>query len=262
MARTGTTTAPAVSRAPGPRLAHFLRLALGLSLALAAAARPAAAAETFAKITPAQVAAGQEKGESFLFIDTRPAQMFDLKHARGAMSLPAFALQSRPPLPRATRVVLYDAGAGATEGLDAARALRSQGHPDFFVMEGGLTAWEAQGLPIVAAPGASPLPLVDPIGADDLLRMIDAGASPAVFDLRPAAAFREGHVPGAVLVLAGGLDRAVARLAKTDLIVLYDDGGGEARDRAEHLRRRGFAAVKYLYGGILGWRQKSLREER
>ncbi|HEU4400468.1 MAG TPA: rhodanese-like domain-containing protein [Candidatus Polarisedimenticolia bacterium] len=222
----------------------------------------AAAAESFRKVSPAEVAAWQERGEAFLFVDVRPQGQYEMKHARGALNIPAFALSSKP-LPRAAKVVLYDDGTGTAEAEGAARALRALGQPDFSILDGGLTAWEGRGLPIVTQPGRSASPLVEPIGAEDLLRLIDSGARLALLDLRGAGEFAEGRIPGARSAATPALlAQAVARLQPADLIVLYDGGGGEARDSAEQLRRKGFRAVKYLHGGTLAWIQKGLREEK
>src|SRR5437870_4743814 len=89
-------------------------------------------------------------------------------------------------------------GAGSTEADSAAGVLSARGQADFYLLDGGLTAWEAEGLPIVAPPGKSAAPLVDPIGAQALERLIAEGARLTIIDLRPAAAYREGHLPGAV----------------------------------------------------------------
>jgi rhodanese-related sulfurtransferase len=231
-------------------------------LLAAGAAAYAQAAASFPKVSPAEVAAWQERGESFLFVDTRPQQVYDLKHARGAICIPAFAVASKP-LPRGARVVLYDAGAGAVEAEQAARVLQGRGHPEFYVMDGGLTAWEAAGLPIVAPPGEAPTPFVEPVAAEDLLRLIEAREKVLILDVRAADVYRQSHVPGAVSAPgAAQVDRAVAALGPSDLIVLYDAAEGDAQAQGERLRRRGFRAVKYLHGGMLSWYEKNLKVER
>lgn len=251
-------------RAPGRACARVRPAAL-VAAALMIAATSAGrgwAAETFPQITPAEVAAWQEQGESFLFIDTRPPQVYGLKHARGAMNIPSFAVATTP-LPREAKIVLYDGGSGSIEHQKGAQALRAKGYPTFWVLKGGLAAWEAQGYPIVAPPGESLIPFVDTISVEDLARLQDQGAKVSVVDVRPRASFNGGHVPGAVSASASAeVARSVSVLAPTDLIVLYDDGTGDARDRAEELRRKGYLAVKILYGGMLDWRAKKLRVDK
>ncbi len=110
-----------------------------------------------------------------------------------------------------TRVVAYDAGDGAY----AARLwwlLRSFGHARVAVLDGGLAAWTAAGLPLDAA-----MPTVAPVapypGRFDTARLLDPAAVAArvaagdlLVDVRGAERFRgevepidrvAGHVPGA-----------------------------------------------------------------
>jgi len=245
----------------GARLRPTALVAAALAIAASCAGR-AFADQSFPQITPAEVVAWQEKGESFLFIDTRLPQVYGLKHAAGAINIPSFAVTTTP-LPKDARIVLYDAGAGSIEHVKGAQALRAKGYASFWVMKGGLTAWEAQGYRIVAPPGESPIPFVETIAVDDLVRLQENGMKVAVVDVRPRASFMQGHVPGAVSASAGpDVARSVASLTTTDLIVLYDDGTGDAKDRAEELRRKGYRSVKVLYGGMLGWREKKLKVDR
>jgi rhodanese-related sulfurtransferase len=220
------------------------------------------AAGSFPTVTPAQVAEWQERGESFLFVDTRPQAVFDVKHARGAFNIPAFAMGMKS-LPRGAKVVLYDNGAGSAEAETAAKALQAKGQPEFYVMEGGLTAWEGQNLPIVVPPGESKAPLVGTIAAEDLLRLIDAKEKVVILDLRAPDVYRQSRVPGAVSTSTEAAMRAaVAGLGPSDLVVVYDDGSGGAREKAETLRRAGLRSAKYLNGGMLVWYEKNLRVER
>lgn len=233
---------------------------LGL-VALVAPALVVPAFAAHATITAEEVIAWQQDGEAFLFIDTRQAHLYEYKHARGAINVPAFASSTRN-LPTDVPLVLYDAGTGTTECARAADALTAKGH-DVYVLEGGMAAWEAQSRPIVAVPGTKGHPLVESVGADDLLRLIDGPENVVVFDVRDGASFSKGRIPGArpapELTL---LLEAVRGQQPTDLIVVYDDGGDRALQFAEKLRRQGYRAVKIVYGGMPAWKEKGLRVER
>ncbi|HTH44049.1 MAG TPA: sulfurtransferase [Oxalicibacterium sp.] len=110
-----------------------------------------------------------------------------------------------------TQVIAYDAHGG----IFAARLwwmLRWAGHDAVAVLDGGLPAWTAQGLPLsteVPTPVAGTLAdrpsLVTEVGADDLLRNLESGQR-VVVDARAPDRFRGenetldpvgGHIPGA-----------------------------------------------------------------
>jgi thiosulfate/3-mercaptopyruvate sulfurtransferase len=134
-------------------------------------------------------------------------------HGRGRHPLPdppVFeAAMRRAGVTNASAVVMYDAGGG----LSAARAwwlLRYFGHADSRVLDGGLAAWTAAGLPVstseppvdpgnfTARPGGMPV-----LDAEAASRVARAGV---LLDARAAERYRgevepvdrvAGHIPGA-----------------------------------------------------------------
>jgi rhodanese-related sulfurtransferase len=209
------------------------------------------------------VRSGLEQGEgTFVLIDVRSSQRFDFKHIQGAINVPAFAIADKA-LPSTTTIVLYDDGLGSTDCERAATALLQKGFSDVRVLAGGLNAWDAEKHPVVVPTGRLARPLIEPISTADLDRMIGASRSMTLLDLRPAVSFANGRVPSSQnLANHGQLKARTAGLKPDDLIVLYDDGSGVAEKQAEALRRQGFRAVRYLYGGMPAWRQKGLRTEK
>jgi len=155
------------------------------------------------------------------------AQFADMDHElSGAKRGADGAFRGRHPLPERaalvntlrdwgihsdTQVVAYDAHGG----MFAARLwwmLRWLGHPAVAVLDGGLAAWQAQGLPMsttvpTRARGsiAEQAPLVTQVAAADVLENVQSGAR-IVIDARAADRFRGenetmdpvgGHIPGA-----------------------------------------------------------------
>jgi thiosulfate/3-mercaptopyruvate sulfurtransferase len=116
----------------------------------------------------------------------------------------------RAGVSRGSRVVAYDDGPGTA----AARLwwlLRDYGHDDVLVLDGGLAAWAASGLP-VSAEAVHPTP-GDWVGVPGRLPVVEADEVPQLardgllLDVRAAERFRgehepidpvAGHVPGAV----------------------------------------------------------------
>ena len=141
-----------------------------------------------------------------------------------------------------TQVVAYDAHGG----MFAARLwwlLRWMGHSSVAVLDGGLAAWQAQGLPMSAAAPvrargtfAEQASLVGTVSANDVLRNIDGGDK-IVLDARAPDRFRGenetmdpvgGHIPGAKNrffkdnLQADGRFKDAAQL-KADFGALLDD---------------------------------------
>jgi thiosulfate/3-mercaptopyruvate sulfurtransferase len=150
-------------------------------------------------------------------------------------------------------VVVYDAG----NSMAAARAwwlLRYFGHPHVAVLDGGLAAWVAAGLPLEAGPVSVPegdfvarpggMPLLDAAGAAALARagvLLDARAGERFRGEREPIDPVAGHIPGAVNLPATELLDAHGRFL--DAAVL--------RERFEAAGVRGGTAVgAYCGSGV------------
>lgn len=82
-----------------------------------------------------------------------------------------------------------------------------------------------------------------------------------IIDVRGAEAYvGEGHIPGAVLVEAGDLERNITDLhIRVDQTMLvYDEDGRNARAAARLLASYGFPTVRWLEGGFAAWREAEL----
>ncbi len=119
------------------------------------------------------------------------------------------------------RIVVYD-GMGLFSAARIWWMLRVFGARDVRVLDGGLTAWQAAGLPTRSGP-AHPEPAhfdaTDPgdavVGLEDMRRIVDSGTVP-IADARsterfsgnapePRAGVRSGHMPGAFSLPFGEL---------------------------------------------------------
>ncbi|MGK5080649.1 sulfurtransferase [Janthinobacterium sp. HLX7-2] len=166
-------------------------------------------------------AAGHIQNAQFADIDTA---LSGPKMARGAAAFSTFT--GRHPLPERnallatlrgwgidddTQVVAYD----AQGGMFAARLwwlLRWVGHPAVAVLDGGLAAWQAQGLPLVTPVATRPAgnlsekaSLTRMVSVQEVVANLDAQAL-TVLDARAPDRFRGenetidpvgGHIPGA-----------------------------------------------------------------
>jgi rhodanese-related sulfurtransferase/DNA-binding transcriptional ArsR family regulator len=93
----------------------------------------------------------------------------------------------------------------------------------------------------------------------DLAARLGHDPRPLVLDVRPAAEFLAGHVPGAVSVPPDELRTRVRRLPTADDVVAYCRGSYciFADDAVRALRRRGVRALR-LEDGFPDWRRAGL----
>ncbi len=98
----------------------------------------------------------------------------------------------------------------------------------------------------------------------DVKRRLDAkDAKLQVIDVREDHEWNAGHVPGAVHLGRGILERDVEKLVP-DVdreIVLYCGGGFRSALAAESLQRMGYRNVHSMAGGYSGWLEKGYATE-
>jgi len=89
---------------------------------------------------------------------------------------------------------------------------------------------------------------------DYLKWMIESRQPVVVIDLRPAADYRAGHVPGARSVPMAELDRRVAEIPTSPMVVLYCRCPvEEAATAYAYLETRGYTNHVVLQEGHDGW---------
>jgi len=106
-------------------------------------------------------------------------------------------------------------------------------------------------VPVAFAEG--PAPTITP----DLLieRQLVQGPDLVVLDVRSAAEFAAGHVPGAVNVPHDQIDARLDELAtlRDKDVVVYCHTGRRAALAVETLTRHGFTRLEHLSGDMQGW---------
>ncbi len=141
-------------------------------------------------------------------------------------------------------------------------------------LRGGLDAWMTEGLAVkgrsVEAPrseaNAKSVPVPEPIAASTLATLMkDRPGEVAVWDLRPASAYQEFHLPGSVSMADKSVAEAAAALPASVRIVLVDRdatvawavGGALLAQRPDLALR-----VRVLTGGLSGLMQMQDHEGR
>lgn len=98
---------------------------------------------------------------------------------------------------------------------------------------------------------------------DDVLARRAAGAPLVLVDVREESEFAAGHVPGAVHIGKGVIERDIeAKIPDPSApIVLYCGGGFRSALAADALQKMGYTNVLSMDGGWRAWTEKQLPVE-
>ncbi len=99
---------------------------------------------------------------------------------------------------------------------------------------------------------------LEPVAREDLLRRAQAGEV-TVLDVRPAAEYAAGHVPGAINIPLAQLEAALDAIDPASEVIAYCRGPYcvLAFDAVKLLRARGYSASR-LQDGFPEWRRAGL----
>jgi rhodanese-related sulfurtransferase len=94
----------------------------------------------------------------------------------------------------------------------------------------------------------------------DVKRRMDAGEKIVLIDVREDNEWAEGHLPGAVHLGKGIIERDVeSRIPHNDAkLILYCGGGFRSALAADNLQKMGYTNVESMDGGWKGWVQAGL----
>lgn len=96
---------------------------------------------------------------------------------------------------------------------------------------------------------------IEEISRAELDRRLAAGEEPVLIDVREDHEWSGGHIPRAVHLGRGILERDIEGLVpdRSRCIVLYCGGGFRSALAADNLQRMGYARVLSLAEGYRGW---------
>jgi hydroxyacylglutathione hydrolase len=179
-------------------------------------------------------------------IDTRTPHEFGAGHIPGAYGIPLGAplvTWAGWVVPFAAPLMLVADDPGERE--EAVRQLIRIGYDDLRgYLEGGMAAWQAEGLPVARVPLMS---------VEELHRAHQRGAAPQVLDVRQDAEWRAGHLPGARHVEGGRLRAAGLPLPKDEPLVVHCGHADRSTVAVSLLQRRGYGNLTLLYDGFSAW---------
>jgi len=98
----------------------------------------------------------------------------------------------------------------------------------------------------------------------DVKARMDRGERLNIVDVREESEYAAGHVPGAVHLSKGIIERDVeAKYPDRKIeLVLYCGGGFRSALAADNLQKMGYTNVISMDGGMRDWRQSGLPESR
>lgn len=113
----------------------------------------------------------------------------------------------------------------------------------------GLDVWERLGLPITAGDVKD----VEPQELYELLQTCSNGDCPVVVDVREPWEYRQGHVPGAMLMPLGQLTMHVNDLDPERPVAVICASGNRSQSAAALLGQKGFKTIYNVVGGTSAW---------
>ncbi len=95
---------------------------------------------------------------------------------------------------------------------------------------------------------------------DEVKARLDRGEKLLLIDVREESEFAAGHVPGAIHLGKGIIERDIEqRIPDVNTeIILYCGGGFRSALAADNLQKMGYRNVLSMDGGMRGWREKGL----
>jgi len=95
--------------------------------------------------------------------------------------------------------------------------------------------------------------------ADEVKAKLDRGEKFLLVDVREESEFAKDHLPGAVHMGKGVIERDVEQKVPelSTLMILYCGGGFRSALAADNLQKMGYTNVIFMNGGIREWREKS-----
>jgi rhodanese-related sulfurtransferase len=93
---------------------------------------------------------------------------------------------------------------------------------------------------------------------DEVKAMLDRGEKFVLVDVREESEFAKDHLPGAIHLGKGVIERDVEQKVPDPAtpLVLYCGGGFRSALAADNLQKMGYTDVISMDGGVRGWREK------
>jgi rhodanese-related sulfurtransferase len=221
----------------------------------------------YVDVPKAQEIVERSASETVYLMDVRTEEEYAAGHIAGFRWTPGGqAVQATDNYVAITHATLLFADDDNVRASMTAQWFRQLGHPNVFVLDGGVSAWREAGLPLeegpdIEAPHGLELAQskVRSMQPEELAQKV---GEPATIFVGTSEEFAGGHVPGAQWVPRGWLEPRVGDVAPRGrpVVVTCPDGVSSTLAAATLLEMGYEAAV--LEGGMAAWNGAGLAVER
>ena len=146
------------------------------------------------------------------------------------------------------------------EGLtEAMNILEEAGFEDAVVLIGSINSWSAEKNQVVS--GGDPASFLDQskvtyLSPEKFDRLIQGGYQPFILDIRSAQLFSREHIPNAINIPLGDLEKRRGELPFAKEIVIYGDAELEGFQAGVRLFDMNYLMISVLEGGFLKWKNQ------
>ena len=198
------------------------------------------------------------EGSGMWLVDVRNSSQFEQSHIEGAVNISVLNLKYRN-YPKGKLFVLGGGSPGQREAREAADVLVEKGYMNVYVLEGGITGWRLEELPMVSSGEYKAMGVT----ARELDWALKNNVPLKVFDLRGETENEQGAVPGSQSISGGNSNERLdslrgilekepsqaKRLAGLETVVLVFSASEDAERFTEKVSFGLKKDVRYLLGG-------------
>jgi len=209
-----------------------LTLVVALMLLCIASVPQAFARSANPAVSTAELKTLIDKKEKFVLIDSRTKPEYAESHIVTAVNIPDKELQDNLTLLPADKnalLVIYCNGVKCGKSKRLAGQLETLGFTNIRLYPEGIPVWEENNLPLVTGPDHDKKIEATIIKPADLKTMIGENKQAfVVVDVRDAAEFKEGHIPGAINLPSETFAAGSGVLPKEKKIIVYCNTGSRS----------------------------------
>lgn len=256
-----------------PKVAGYLQEKGYTDVKLYQAGMPEWSSKDYVEVGLPVIEAAVEK-DSALLMDARPRKKYLAETIPGSLSMYDMEidrLSSRFPVDKSEPIIAYCGGYHCDKSHTVANVLIAQGYKDVRVFAAGLPAWKKAGMATTASSGdtaksaeeqtAAEATFVDgvKVGVDEgtidgewynsRLQNGEVPENTVLVDVRGAADFASGHIPGSINIKAGDLsaEQLAAKLPEDKISILVCGSGARAMEAYFKLKDGGFNVARVMY---------------